>query len=220
MLLSRPDILKYMESGHIIIDPFKEGFLGTDSYDLTLGDWYFASQRSRDDIGTFNPYSEADIKRVWGEPKLAKPLSEWLQKNQIRGIDGIRPEEKIILINPGENILCHTREFVGGLEKITTRIAAKSRVGRVFIDICKGANCGDVGFVNRWTLELTNVFHEKIILVVGTRIAQISFYEVAPVGDKDYASYGTFQENTAKELAIIKESWTPLFMLPKPLQIV
>lgn len=220
MLLSRPVILEYLKKGNIIIDPFREDLLGTDSYDLTLGEWYFACQKSRDDIGTFNPYSETDIKRVWGKPKLAKPLSEWLQKNQIKNLKGVRADKKIILINPGENILCHTREFAGGVENITTRIAAKSRVGRAFIDICKGANFGDVGFVNRWTLELTNVFHEKIILVVGTRIAQISFYEVAPVGDKDYSTYGTFQEKAAKGLIEIKENWTPLTMLPKPLQIV
>jgi dCTP deaminase-like len=51
-------------------------------------------------------------------------------------------------------------------------------LGRNFIEVCKCAGWGDIGYTNRWTMEITNNSrHYSIPLVVGRRVAQIIFFE-------------------------------------------
>lgn len=55
---------------------------------------------------------------------------------------------------------------------------ARSSLGRNFIEVCKCAGWGDVGYINRWTMEITNNSrYYSIPLVVGRRIAQIVFFD-------------------------------------------
>jgi deoxycytidine triphosphate deaminase len=78
----------------------------------------------------------------------------------------------------GETILAHTNEFIGGRETVTTMMKARSSMGRNFIEVCKCAGWGDIGYVNRWTMEITNNSRfYSIPLVVGRRIAQIVFFD-------------------------------------------
>lgn len=59
---------------------------------------------------------------------------------------------------------------------------ARSSIGRNFIEVCKCAGWGDVGYINRWTMEITNnSSHYAIPLVVGRRIGQIIFFETGPI---------------------------------------
>lgn len=90
---------------------------------------------------------------------------------------------------------------------------ARSSMGRNFIEVCKCAGWGDIGYVNRWTMEITNNSrHYSIPLVVGRRIAQIVFFDSdGTVGD--YADSGKYQ--TSKDLEEVKANWTPYSMLPK-----
>lgn len=54
---------------------------------------------------------------------------------------------------------------------------------------------GDIGYVNRWTLEITNNSrHYSIPLVVGRRIAQIVFFDTQGTLDsRSYADDGKYQ---------------------------
>lgn len=62
---------------------------------------------------------------------------------------------------------------------------ARSSLGRNFIEICKCAGWGDVGYVNRWTMEITNNSrYYTIPLVVGRRVAQIVFFETEGILDE------------------------------------
>ncbi|MEK9184854.1 MAG: hypothetical protein AAB866_01665, partial [Patescibacteria group bacterium] len=127
---------------------------------------------------------------------------------------GISPEDKIILIEPGETILAHTNEFIGGKNHITTMMKARSSLGRNFIEICKCAGWGDVGYVNRWTMEITNNSrHYAIPLVVGRRVAQIIFFETGEILSGDYTKTGKYQ--THQNMAKMKKEWKPESMLPK-----
>ena len=94
---------------------------------------------------------------------------------------------------------------------------ARSSLGRNFIEVCKDAGWGDVGYFNRWTMEITNNSqHYSIPLVVGRRIAQMVFYEVAPLKDAglDYAGdAGKYQ--ASQNLDELKKSWNPHLMTPK-----
>jgi dCTP deaminase len=115
---------------------------------------------------------------------------------------------------PGETILGHTQEFIGGRDHITTMMKARSSLGRSFISVCKCAGWGDVGYINRWTMEIQNTSNKYYIpLIVGRRIAQIVFFETGPIQATDYAAGGKYQSEGT--LAQLKKSWKPHMMLPQ-----
>ena len=91
MLLSDKRIVEELHNGNIIIEPFDQRQLGTNSYDCRLGKWYFQGDMNVDIIHLDNPH---DIRRYWGQPREAA--------------DGK------IAIRPGTTILAHTIEVIGG----------------------------------------------------------------------------------------------------------
>ncbi|TMF45256.1 MAG: hypothetical protein E6I32_13640 [Chloroflexi bacterium] len=68
MLLSDKRIVEELHNGNIIIEPFDERQLGTNSYDCRLGKWYFQGDMNVDTIHLDNPH---DIRRYWGQPREA-----------------------------------------------------------------------------------------------------------------------------------------------------
>jgi dCTP deaminase len=211
---SDKEILNGIHSRDIVIDPFSIPNLGTSSYDVRLGEWYYREQKPPyNDWGNhplYNPYSEEQVKRVWGPAERAD-LFRWDTQ-----LPSIKQDDRVILIDPGETILAHTEEYIGGKNHITTMMKARSSFGRNFIEICKCAGWGDVGYINRWTMEITNNSrYYSIPLVVGRRIAQLIFFETGPIlnSEKDYAADGKYQSST--DLAALRASWRPDMMLPK-----
>jgi dCTP deaminase len=112
----------------------------------------------------------------------------------------------VILLNPGETILCHTQEFIGARRGATTMMKTRSSLGRNFIETCKCAGWGDVGYVSRWTMEVTNISSFIVPLVVGMRVAQIVFFPVEGVS-------GDYESNGGKYAG--RGPWDPSMMLPK-----
>lgn len=215
MALSDKKILEAMNAGDIVITPFNRKNLATSSYDVTLGELYFRENSNpKYHHNIFNIYNKSHINHVWGTKVYkAEKASEALKKYNFNW-EGISPEDKMIFLNPGETILAHTNEFIGGKHHITTMMKARSSMGRVFIEVCKCAGWGDVGYTNRWTMEITNNSrYYAIPLVVGRRIAQIIFFETGPILNENYAVTGKYQK-TDDIKKIIKE-WSPLSMLPK-----
>lgn len=181
MLLSDRRILEELERGNIVIDPFDRQQLGTNSYDVRLGEWYFEPNRN---LLIVDFTREEDTHAFWGEPQQAQ--------------DGV------IAIRPGDTLLCHTQEVVGGTNGFTTSMRARSSIGRSCLSVCKCAGVGDVGYIARWTMEITNHSHATIVLPIGIRVAQILFYEVGPTTRNYAGKYG--QESVP---------WSPADMLPK-----
>ena len=214
MALSDKKILEEMEKGDIIITPFKRENLATSSYDMTLGEYFFVEQEPKYFQNTFNIYEKDEIERVWGtKPHKARRAKEVFKSYKFE-FGNISPNDKVILLSPGETILAHTNEFIGGRNHITTMMKARSSLGRSFIEVCKCAGWGDVGYINRWTMEITNNSkHYYIPLVVGRRIAQLIFFETGPIIAKDYTGSGKYQSSTDVEKTI--KEWSPLSMLPK-----
>lgn len=200
IVLSNKQILQYRALGAIVIEPFNEQNVNTSSYDVTLGNWYFREQNPRETKKVvYNIYNEQDVNLVWG---LAQ--------------DAFRDKTNAIVLAPGETILAHTNEFIGGYKQVTTMMKARSSYGRNFIEVCKCAGFGDVGYFNRWTMEITNNSkYYYIPLYVGCRIAQIVFMETGELIDKNktYSSYGKYQ--VEKDLDRLKQTWHPYMMLPK-----
>ncbi len=218
MALSDKKILEYKKVGDIMIEPFKADNLATSSYDVTLGEYYYREQRpERYNHDIFNIYSERDMNHVWkaGEFKKAKKASE-VFKNYKFDFVGIEPNDKVILLKPGETILAHTNEYIGGKNHITTMMKARSSMGRSFIEVCKCAGWGDVGYMNRWTMEITNNSRNySIPLVVGRRIAQIVFFETGQINGIDYSEIKTSKYASSTDIKILKKNWKPTDMLPK-----
>ena len=93
---------------------------------------------------------------------------------------------------------------------------ARSSMGRNFIEVCKDAGWGDVGYFNRWTMEVTNNSRYFIVpLVVGRRVGQMVFYEVETVkADPDYVGEGGKYQHS-QDLEELKRSWSPHQMIPQ-----
>jgi len=209
-VLSDKAILREMKNQHIVIEPFNPKYLSTSSYDVTLGPHYYREQQPTHLFPIYSPYSEKEVNRIWGQPFKAKTMNN--------PPEGIHSDDLVILISPGETILAHTNEFIGRLHDITTMMKARSSFGRNFIEICKCAGWGDIGYVNRWTMEITNNSqYYTIPLVVGRRIAQIVFFKTEGILNplQSYPKFALSKYQTTTDLAILQERWSPSDMLPR-----
>ncbi|MEK9183801.1 MAG: hypothetical protein AAB890_01885 [Patescibacteria group bacterium] len=223
MLLSSTAIKRHIKKENIIITPFNEKNLGNCSYDVTLGKYYYKELHPKESYTIYNPYSKEDVYRVWGRKhQIARPIKEWmtLHGNHTQLMTGIRPNDLVIWMAPGETILGHTEEFIGGQNIVTTMMKARSSWGRNFLTVCRCAGWGDVGYINRWTMEITNNSrHYHIPLVVNRRIAQIAFFEVEPLEQKnnlgDYHQKDDSKYQSTLDLKKLKKEWQPEDMLPK-----
>lgn len=200
MPLSDRQILGERDSGNLVIEPFDRGNLGSDTYDVRLGEFFYRETQTVN--AWYDPWSEASASRVWGVPfqaQVAGPAS-----------DGV----KVIVLEPGETILAHTIEFIGARRGFTTKMFSRSSIGRSMLGVCKCAGRGDVGYFNRWTFEITSFSrYNKIVLRVGMRIAQIEFLPVAETERTYGVTHGKYQDGD--DLAKLMTDWRPELMLPR-----
>jgi len=177
-MLSDSEILEELEKGNIIIKPFRIEQLNPNSYDVRLGEYYAVENVLNHVI---LPFDENSVRNHWK----------------------IKKANKEIEIHPGETILAHTQEIIGGCHNIASKMNARSSLGRLGLSVCKCAGFGDVGFINKWTMEITNHSqHASVRLPIGMRIAQISFFRTGRVLKEYQGKYG-------------QGEWTPEDMIPK-----
>jgi dCTP deaminase len=218
-VLSDKDIQMALKNNDIVIEPFNIKNLGNNSYDVTIGENYYMWNNNitfnpyetlGDALGNFqnsiyNPFSKEHVNKLW---KLYK--ADYLPENF--GDHTFDRSKKYILLYPKQTILAHTQEFIGGrCDNITTKMFARSSIGRSCISVCKCAGLGDIGYFNRWTMEIENCSNHIIALPVGARIAQIVFMSTGKT-DNPYCLKGAYQkDNTLQELI---NNWSPEMMLP------
>src|SRR5579885_1660675 len=178
MLLSDKRILEEMECGNIVIDSFDPKCLNTNSYDCRLGEYYFQPNNS---MLMVSLDCAEDIKQYWGSP----------QRTDLG-----------ILVHPGTTILAHTQEIVGGKSGIVAHMHCRSTIARLGLSTNKCAGFGDVGYIARWTMEISNHTRTAIYLPVGIRICQFSFEYVGETLREYQGNYG-------------QGIWKPEDMLPK-----
>lgn len=202
MILSDSDIKEAISRGDVIISPFSSSHLKNTMYDVSLGEFYYEPSSSE----TFSVSDQEGINRYWGSVQSARPARE------LGNFDSDRPA---ILLRKKQMILAHTLEFIGSTSKslITTSMSARSTIGRCGIRTCACAGLGDVGYFNRWTMEIENVSDADILIYVGTRIASISFLTVSSPSEDLYSKRGSYTLDG--DLAHLQESWKPEMMIPR-----
>ena len=127
MAFSDKKIIEAMKTGDVVISPFNKENLSTSSYDVTLGESYFREQpHAKYHHNIYNIYNKSHTDHVWGtKPHKAEKASDAMKKYNFNW-EGINPDDKIIFLDPGETILAHTNEFIGGKHHITTIMKALS----------------------------------------------------------------------------------------------
>lgn len=187
-MLSGQEILRQLELGTIVIDPFDPKLLGPNSYDVTLG------------------------------PYIGRYKSPVLNCKHKHDIDLILIPETGFILTPGIGYLGHTHEIVGTRHtkkrwykpqtwrkrNLVSCLEGKSGLGRLFLSIHETAGFGDISFVGEWTLEMT-VTH-PLVVYPGQRIGQVYFEEIVgdvmpyagryngqygPTASKFYTSFGS-----------------------------
>ncbi len=200
------------ELGQIVIEPFDNVLLKSSSYDVRLGGNFYVAEQVGHKVD-FSPYSELEVQEYYKGPMKAIRAGEWCREHGRRQFLGVDPDELVIVLRPGECILAHTVEFIGAVEGATTMMKARSSLGRINISSCDDAGWGDVGYINRWTMEIRNKNRSVWVpLVVGMPIAQVVFFHVAE-SVRSYSQSGHYQTST--DLTTLHNSWTPEMMLPK-----
>lgn len=170
MILSKNAILKEIENGNIIVDPFKTELVKDQSIDVRLGQYLW----------------------VWNLSISNKPAIFDIS-NGFPGMNGCaeKPADSLFFI-------AHTLEFIGTKagSNILPTFKLKSSAGRLGI-MHTLAGHGEVGFHNRWALEFTCKL--PIVLQKGMSIGQIYFTKVEGAENEDYSKLGTYQNTNDLE---------------------
>lgn len=218
-ILSDASIRKEIEAGNIVLyDPDNDALRNIQncSVDFTLGPNYFRINRKNNRIW-INPWSKVHSCEYWGNTVNENGditynsfYAETITTERESNVIDLPLNKQYIVLRAGETILGHTNEFIGGKNGITTMMKARSSLGRSNITVCRDAGFGDIGYINRWTLEITNNGPISIILPVGLRIGQIAFFYTTETETKYDSKYQHTQE-----LDKLVSEWKPSMMCPK-----
>lgn len=214
-VFSNTDMKSAIKSGQLIFHPYIEDHVNGSSLDVTLGEWYYKTEKNNLG-GVYNPFDPKAIERYFDGPHKAEVHKDWCKKHGRILFEGIPVDHPIIVLEPGERILAHTHEFVGIKGDATSTMQARSTWGRNGVAVCLDAGWGDPGYINRWTMEIYNMNQrDAVILPVGERIAQIVFYTTGPVQSEYHKLSGKYQESAANDLQALIKNWNPTQMLPR-----
>lgn len=212
---SNRQIKDALKDGHIVIHPFIEKHVAGSSVDVTLGHWYYRTERPSEG-GFYNPFDKQAVQQYFSGAMKAELHGDWAKKHGRRPFENIPENHPIIVLRPHERILAHTHEFIGIKAPGTSTMQARSTWGRNGVAVCLDAGWGDPGYINRWTMEIYNMNqHESVVLPVGERVAQMVFYETGPVDSEYKKLSGKYQGQTSDNLDAIISNWEPDQMLPK-----
>lgn len=173
MILSDKDIRRSMFMKQIVIEPFRPECLGSNSYDVHLGDTLAFYERSA--VGNT------------GSDGAGVTVLDAKKEHPITYIP--LPEEGLVLL-PGILYLGSTEEYTE-THDLVPWIDGKSSVGRLGINIHATAGRGDAGFCNHWTLEIYCV--QPVRVYKGMPIGQLTYFETGkidiPYNKKKSAKY-------------------------------
>lgn len=193
MNLSDKTILKEMESGNIIIEPFEPKHLNPNSIDLTLNPAYkmvsqdnLLTATEREDIFAqlnglshqdrieMNPNaSDDDVHEIMDIAGIPRWFVDCKKSNNFR--EGIVPEGGMVLV-PGELYIYHCNEKVGCKKNIRATVMGKSSIGRLGLFVHVTAGFVDTGFEGSLVLEMVPTI--PIRIYPNQKICQLEFVRV------------------------------------------
>jgi dCTP deaminase len=172
-MLSDKRIKEEMQRGNVVIRPFRDDFLGTNSYDCTLGKSYYEANEEMLEMYVDDP---SHVTSFWKGPMEA----QWDNSKQA----------SYIPVFPGRTILAHTQEIIGGRNGFLAKMHSKSTTARYGLSVCKCAGVGDVEYISTWTMEISNHTQTIIKLPTGMKICQFVFEDVGCTLKKYQGHYG------------------------------
>lgn len=164
MMLSRGQIIARLRDPRAgfaitpIIDAKSQ--IGKAGVDVRLGPDFVVTKRATG-LAAFDPARVDDI---------AARIREY--QDYVR-----RPPGSAFYLHPGEFALARTLEYLTLPEDISAEVAGRSSWGRLGL-IIQTAPLVQPGFTGTITLELANLGTVPIVLYVGLRIAQVSFFQI------------------------------------------
>lgn len=181
MILSDKMIKEAMKTGDIVIEPFDPAALGSNSYDVHLGNvikTYATGYANINDGRALMPSGHVAIVPQPLDCKVEHEIHEY-----IIGTDGL-------LLIPGTLYLGATLEYTESHRHVPF-LDGKSSIGRLGITIHCTAGRGDVGFCNHWTLEIHVI--QPVRVYPGMPIGQLIYFETGavdmPYDKKENAKY-------------------------------
>lgn len=202
-MLSNSQIREQHALGNIVIEPYDDGSLGVNAYDVRLGQHFYRERLAMG--GVVNPFQNEQAHARWVH-------CEATAENAVQY--GLEEGQRYILLHPGESILGHTMEFIGtrmtssNNQNFVAMLQTRSGIERNNVDICQSSALVNTGFCYRITLEIRNLSKlNAVILPVGEKIGQVVFFHTGPME--------RFQHSTYHPPTLSSNGWTPQDMLPR-----
>lgn len=186
MVLSDVQIKEAIEVGDILIDPYNVECLGGNSYDVHLGS-VLAVYEEVVEISKFE-----DRQGVLHHTFMQKP-SGYLDSKKAPTAYYFNIPKDGIYLEPGILYLGVTLEYTETLKHVPF-LEGKSSGGRLGLNIHATAGKGDIGFKNKWTLELS--VQHRLKVYTGEPIGQLIYFES---GD---CAVPYFQKRSAKYVEV------------------
>lgn len=197
-MLTGKEIIRRMEIGDIIIDPFNNSRINPNSYNLTLNKKLLiydnilsaTELQYRLELDNIDREKLSDIDKSIYDGIMSKTVLDMKLENKTEEIT--IPDQGLILV-PGKLYLGQTNEYTE-THNLVPAISGRSSIGRLGINIHATAGFGDIGFKGNWTLEIFVV--EPIVIYPDVELCQIYYYNP----DGKYDSYnGRYQNNNGVE---------------------
>lgn len=170
-------IIDAIQKREIVIEPFEDRRLGTNSYDVRLADTLRVYEREFEHVRTID-----------GNVFVGDEMP--LDTRAPRATKEIKISEAGYVLHPGELYLASTVEYTESNEHLPI-LNGKSSLGRLGLSIHVTAGTGDVGFKGHWTMELFVV--KPLRIYAGMAIGQLLWFEAArplvPYHAKSHAKY-------------------------------
>ncbi len=193
-ILTGPQILKEIELGNIVIDPFDPSFIGPNSVDVRLGPKLlrYAKEEDRDPTPIL-PEDSWDSTKDEVDPASGRVAVRFpvyrrhgllLRGHEAVVIDSRRPPKTVEvplqdcggwILEPGVLYLGQTAEWTESLG-VVPYIDGRSSLGRLGVFCHATAGRGDDGFRGRFTLEISVV--ERVLIFPFDRWFQITYQRV------------------------------------------
>ena len=196
-------IKRMLDSGDIVIEPLVLAQINNGSVDVRLGN-FIARLNQRVSHGSLGATGHLSL-------NTASAALEFK-------IYDLRKDGGTLKMNPGERVLAHTHEFIGSRRRSIPEMRAKSTTARWGLTVCACAGWGDVGYFNRWAMEVTNLNPFPVEIAAGTLVAQIVFHAVGENEDgTGYHQTGSYQDSD--DINVVMSSWKPEMLLPKAMAV-